>query len=146
MVLLSGCEGEHPANLGIANGQFAPCPDSPNCVSSQSKDEAHMIEPLPYVGSVDSARQVLVKLIESMPRTKIVTQTEAYVHVEFTITVMRFVDDVEFGFDDTNKIIHVRSASRVGYWDFRVNRRRVEKIRNLWQQKFTAESHGNDID
>ena len=105
-----------------------------------------MIEPLPYVGSVDSARQVLVKLIESMPRTKIVTQTEAYVHVEFTITVMRFVDDVEFGFDDTNKIIHVRSASRVGYWDFRVNRRRVEKIRNLWQQNFTAESHGNDID
>lgn len=134
MAIALGCAGERPANLGIIDGRLAPCPDSPNCVSSQSADESHRIEPLRYIGSADSVRQNLRKLVESMPRTKIVTQTDSYIHAEFTIALMGFVDDVEFHFDDENKIIHVRSASRVGHSDFGVNRRRVEKIRNLWQQ------------
>ncbi|MCF3609146.1 hypothetical protein L2E81_22200, partial [Planktothrix agardhii 1033] len=30
--------GNRPTNLGIKQGKFAPCPTSPNCVSSQSLD------------------------------------------------------------------------------------------------------------
>jgi len=37
---------------------------------------------------------------------------------------------VEFLLDDGSKTIHVRSASRVGYSDLGVNRRRVEAIRS----------------
>lgn len=133
MAICSGCTGEQPATIGTANGKLAPCPDSPNCVSSQSEDEAHKIEPLRFMGPVDSARQKLVNIMESMPRTKIVTESDSYIHAEFTIAVMGFVDDVEFCFDDVNKIIHVRSASRIGYWDWGVNRRRVAKIRRLWE-------------
>jgi uncharacterized protein (DUF1499 family) len=48
---------------------------------------------------------------------------------------MRFVDDVEFLFDDTNKKIHVRSASRVGYSDMGVNRKRVEELRKLLNER-----------
>lgn len=46
--------------------------------------------------------------------------------------VFRFVDDVEFYFPETTSkeiIIHVRSASRIGYSDFGVNRKRIEDIR-----------------
>jgi uncharacterized protein (DUF1499 family) len=43
-----------------------------------------------------------------------------------------FVDDVEFRIDEAAGRIHVRSASRKGYWDLGVNRRRVETIREAF--------------
>ena len=55
---------------------------------------------------------------------------ERYIHTEFTSAFFRFVDDVEFLLDDGTRTIHVRSASRVGYSDFGVNRRRVEELRS----------------
>jgi uncharacterized protein (DUF1499 family) len=42
------------------------------------------------------------------------------------------VDDVEFRIDGAAGVIHVRSASRKGYWDLGVNRRRVETIREAF--------------
>ena len=56
--------------------------------------------------------------------------TGAYLHVEFTSAIFRFVDDVEFLFDAGSGTIHMRSASRAGYSDFGVNRRRMEAIRS----------------
>jgi len=47
---------------------------------------------------------------------------------------MGFVDDVEFFFPDT-AVIHMRSASRVGYSDFGANRKRLEKIRQRFQMR-----------
>ena len=75
----------------------------------------------------------LRKIILQMKRTKIVTETKNYLHAEFASAIWRFVDDVEFSFDDHAKLIHVRSASRLGYSDFGVNRKRVEAIRTAWQ-------------
>ena len=68
-----------------------------------------------------------------MKRTKIITKDERYIHAEFRSEWFRFVDDVEFCFDEQKNIIHVRSASRVGYSDFGVNRKRVEDIRNRYK-------------
>jgi uncharacterized protein (DUF1499 family) len=133
VMLLTGCEGEPPAHLGVKDGQLAPCPDSPNCVSSQSTDENHTIAPLMYSGSPDSARLHLKTLIQSQSHTKLVSENNGYLHVEFKIRLFGFVDDVEFYFDEDNKVVHVRSASRLGYWDLGVNRRRVEKIRSKWK-------------
>ncbi|PZO25782.1 MAG: DUF1499 domain-containing protein, partial [Betaproteobacteria bacterium] len=42
-----------------------------------------------------------------------------------------FVDDVEFRIDQGSGLLHVRSASRVGYSDLDANRKRVEQIRVL---------------
>jgi uncharacterized protein (DUF1499 family) len=52
-----------------------------------------------------------------------------YLHVEMRSLMFRFVDDVEFSLAASAGLIHVRSASRVGYSDFGVNRKRVERIR-----------------
>jgi len=69
-----------------------------------------------------------------MDRTVIVTENDTYLHVECKSAMMGFVDDVEFYFPQ-EKVIHVRSASRLGYSDLGVNRKRVEQLREL----FTAE-------
>ncbi len=129
MGLLS-CSSKRPANIGIRDGKLAPCPESPNCVSSMAGDEAHFIEPLSYTGSAEEARERLIETVKSMKRTKIVAEDENYIHAEFTSAIFRFVDDVEFLFDRDANRIHVRSASRVGHSDLGVNRKRVEEIRN----------------
>jgi len=132
-VLLLCCTGSKPSGLGVSDGKLSPCPDSPNCVSSRSSDEKHFIPPLRYTGSLAEARERLIRTINSMKRTNITRAEDRYLHAEFTSAVFRFVDDVEFLFDDSEKVIHVRSASRIGYSDFGVNRKRVETIRTRYQ-------------
>jgi uncharacterized protein (DUF1499 family) len=68
-----------------------------------------------------------------MNRVRVVMLEDDYIHAEFVSSVFRFVDDVEFYFDDEQKLIQVKSASRVGYSDLGVNRRRIEKIRKQFE-------------
>jgi uncharacterized protein (DUF1499 family) len=131
-VIIAGCSGVRPANLGVKDGKFAPCPASTNCVSSQSTDKEHAVAPLYYTTSVPQAMGDLKKIILGMKRARIVDEGDYYIRAEFTSALWRFVDDVEFYFDEGAKVIHVRSASRVGKSDFGVNRKRVEEIRALW--------------
>jgi uncharacterized protein (DUF1499 family) len=76
------------------------------------------------------AKELLKALIASLPRTRLIEEDGEYLHYEFTSLLIRFVDDVEFVFDEGSKTIHFRSASRVGYGDLGVNRRRMENIRS----------------
>jgi len=137
-VLFIGCMGSRPARLGVTNGKFIPCPDSPNCVCSQYPDQSHRIEPLVYKGSADEARKRLLDVIQGMKRAKVVTDGARYLHVEFTSAVFRFVDDAEFFIDDTQKVIHMRSAARLGHYDFEVNRKRMETIRQMFNKASPA--------
>ena len=128
-LLLAGCTGTRPMNLGVHDGKLAPCPASPNCVSSQSSDRDHSIEPLRYTGSPGEAMDRLQKIIIGMERSRIITETGSYIHAEFTSALFRFVDDVEFFLDERAAVIQVRSSSRIGYSDLGVNRKRIEDIR-----------------
>lgn len=120
--------GTRSANLGVSAG-IAPCPSTPNCVNSQSSDATHKIEPLTYDSSPQEAMAKLKTVLQSFRRVKAIAQTEDYLYTEFTIPVVGFVDDVEFLLDEDAKVIHVRSASRLGQSDLGVNRRRIETIR-----------------
>jgi uncharacterized protein (DUF1499 family) len=64
-----------------------------------------------------------------MSRTELIQEEDVYLHYEVTSLLARFVDDVEIVFDDATKSIHFRSAARTGYYDFGVNRRRMEEVR-----------------
>jgi uncharacterized protein (DUF1499 family) len=132
IILIIGCVGRQPANLGVREGKLASSPSSPNCVSSQSTDNEHAVEPLSYSSSTPEAMASLGKIILQMKRAKIVTETNTYLHAECASALWRFVDDVEFSVDDHAMLIQVRSASRLGYSDFGVNRKRVEAIRAAW--------------
>ena len=52
-----GCSGSRPANLGVTDGMLAPCPPSPNCVSTQSEDKARSLTPIAYTSSQEEAKE-----------------------------------------------------------------------------------------
>jgi uncharacterized protein (DUF1499 family) len=129
-VIFAGCAGRTP-KLGLDGGRMTACPDTPNCVNSQAADDRHFIAPISYSCTREEARNRLLRTIEAASRARVVTSEAEYVRVEYTSLVFRFVDDVEFYFPE-EPIIHVRSASRMGYSDMGVNRRRIERIRELF--------------
>jgi len=118
-----------PRNLGVTDGRLAPCPKSPNCVSSQAEDAQHRIDPIRLSVTPAAAISRLEEVLSKKPRTTVVTKTDRYLHAEVTSRIYRFVDDVEFLVDEQAGVIHCRSASRVGYSDLGVNRARIEQIR-----------------
>lgn len=118
-----------PSHLGLHGGKLAPLPDSPNCVSSMTEKTSFVIEPIDVVG-VEAPLEKLKAAIESaIPRSKLVSEEQNYLHFEFTSLLFRFVDDGEFLLDEAKGVIHLRSSSRVGYSDMGANRNRIEKIR-----------------
>ena len=125
--------GDRPTNLGLNHGQLAACPATPNCVASQNVDAEHEIAPLSYDSEPAMAMANLITVINGLPRSAIVEQTDQYLYAEFTSRLMGFVDDVEFYVDPTHKLIQVRSAARLGESDLGVNRKRIETIRSKLQ-------------
>lgn len=114
---------------GLAEGKLLPCPDSPNCVCSEYTEDKHSIEPLKFTGDADTAWARLLETVKALPRTKIVSSTDEYLQIHVRTLILRFVDVLEFRLDRSTSKIQVRSASKVGYSDLGVNRRRVETIR-----------------
>ena len=117
-----------PDSLGERDGRLAACPDSPNCVSTQADRESQRMESLRFAGDPAVALTQLRDVVTAMPRARVITQNENYLHVEFTSALFRFVDDVEFFVDREQRAIHFRSASRVGQSDLGVNRKRMSAI------------------
>jgi uncharacterized protein (DUF1499 family) len=101
--------------------------------SLPDEDENHRVAPLSWSGDLALAKSRLQQAVRAAGDATFVQETETYWKVEFRSRIFRFVDDVEFVFDRDSQLIHVRSASRVGYSDLGVNRKRVEKIRSLFQ-------------
>lgn len=118
-----------PKYLGAVDGRLAACPKALNCVSTQATDNQHKIEAIVFGGNPDDAMMRLKEVIAAIPRMKIVAQSENYIHAEATSLIFRFRDDVEFLIDRQAKVIHFRSASRVGHSDLGANRARMERIR-----------------
>lgn len=138
-VIMMSCAGQRPINLGAHSGKLMDCPTSPNCVSSQAADKDHQIAPFRYEGAKEDAFARLKKVVASYERATIIEERADYLRAEFRSAIMGFVDDVEFYFPD-EKVIHVRSASRLGYSDFGVNRKRVEKLQKLFEAESTGET------
>ncbi|MBW1989761.1 MAG: DUF1499 domain-containing protein [Deltaproteobacteria bacterium] len=128
-MVLFGCGAKKAP--GVQNGRLAPCPSSPNCVSSADKDAP----PLPMApdGPEDSIAK-LAAVVESMDRSAVVTRAETYLHATFASPLFRFTDDVEFFADADAGVVHFRSAARSGWYDFGVNGRRMEKIRERYKE------------
>jgi uncharacterized protein (DUF1499 family) len=132
--LCSGCTGDEPTRPGVGNRRLAGCPDTPNCVSTQSQGKPQAIAPLLFQSPPDEAFGCLKDTLAKMDRVTILVADQDYLHAEFR-TAWGFVDDAEFCLDRKNRVIQMRSASRIGYWDFGVNRRRLEAIRTRFNRE-----------
>jgi uncharacterized protein (DUF1499 family) len=127
------CTSSAP-KVQLVNGRLRACPSSPNCVSSESDSASSRVEPLTFKVPPEKAWSDLKKTIREM-EGKIQEEHDGYLWTTFTTRLFRFVDDVEFRMVSADRMIHVRSGSRVGYSDLGVNRKRVEKLRTLFNQK-----------
>ena len=128
---------KEPRKVGLENdNRFHPCPKKHVCVSTQSpkEDEIHYIEPFSYDGSGKEALDKIEGIINGLKRTKILKRTEKYLHSLFTTALFRFKDDIEFLIDDNTKLIHFRSQSRIGGYDWNANRNRMENIRTKFNK------------
>lgn len=128
-LILPAASWADSSGLGVDNGHLSPCPASPNCVVSQDASSKHAIDPIVYHLDRDTTLQVLLKVLTVVPRTKVIEQTDNYIHALSVSRIFKFVDDVEFYLPADESVIHVRSASRTGEFDLGVNRRRIEQIR-----------------
>jgi uncharacterized protein (DUF1499 family) len=128
---LFSCAGTRPTNLGVKDSRLASCPSSPNCVSSDDADTSHRIPAFQLALPAADAWRAVRSTIANQPRTKIIAETNDYLHAECSSAFFGFVDDLELHLRTSQNLIAVRSAARLGHGDFGVNRKRVENLRSL---------------
>jgi len=118
---------------GVVDGHLRPCPDKPNCVCSEDESASSFIEPLAFQGPTEEAWTKAMKAVLELGGT-IEKETEDYLWATFKTRILRFVDDVELRMDRENKVIHLRSASRLGHSDLGVNRERIEALKSVFEE------------
>lgn len=114
-------------------GRLRPCPNRPNCVTSDCSSDGsdkNTIAPIRFQNRPEDAWQNIQMIVTKLGGD-ICKTTSTYLWATYTSSFFGFVDDVELRMEPENKVIHIRSGARVGYFDFNVNRRRVEKIRKF---------------
>lgn len=131
-IFLTGCVS-YNNKLDFDNSIIRKCPGTPNCVSSMEENEKYYIEPIFVIGTPQEIKDKLLKIISKIENTQVVVSDDNYIQVEFSSELFKFIDDVQFYFPLKEKgktLIYVRSTSRRGYYDFGVNRKRIELIRS----------------
>lgn len=130
--LISATKGQ-TLSMTPSSTPLTPCPDSPNCVCSEYQDVESHIDPIRFNGDPkrawEKAKAVAIEL-GGVP-TREEKNTIKFVYTSF---LFHFHDDLEMRLEPKKELIQIRSASRTGYFDFGVNRRRVEKLRSRFRQ------------
>ena len=121
-----------PNYLGVNGGMLAKMPKTPNAVSSQTEEKDKKVEALEFKGNLVDSKKQVIKAIESYGNAKIIKNETNYIYVVVTTGIMKYHDDVEFYFDESKKLIQIRSASRIGYSDMGLNRERYNKIKEVY--------------
>lgn len=127
--LLLGCAGGPAMAPESLDSGMPPCPPSDNCVSSDARDSLHAVAPFALRVPAKEAWPVVREAVAKLPRTRLVVATPTLLEAECRSAVFGFVDDLRLELRPREGTIAVRSASRLGYSDLGVNRRRVERLR-----------------
>ena len=138
-VVAVGACSSNQVTTGLIDNRLAPCPDSPNCVSSDATDEVHRVEPYRLKAPAQDAWHGLQNVVAAERGIRLIEANDSYLHVEVRSAILRFVDDTEFQLRASEGIIAVRSAARTGVNDTGVNRKRVERIREALRARALVE-------
>lgn len=114
--------------------RLAPCPDRPNCVSTESSDPRHRMRPIPFRGAGELALERMATVIAAQPRAAVRHRERGWLHAEFGSRVLGYVDDVDVDVDEAAGVLRFRSASRLGHWDLGVNRRRMKRLARAFRE------------
>lgn len=134
---LSACTAFNEYSTGLVTApmtnqqQLTPCPSWPRCVSSDSQRIERYIQPFAINASPTHAWRAAQDAVADMPRTRIITSTDNYLHAEIDSPWHFYIDDLELHFRPASQQIAVRSSGRIGYYDFEVNHDRIEALRRV---------------
>jgi uncharacterized protein (DUF1499 family) len=127
---ISSRSGKPP---GLFEGRLSKCPDTPNCVCSEYKDDTgHYIEPIQIPKNHGPDIMPVLEQVIGKMGGNILTQEENYLAATFKSKIFGFVDDLEIRIDLAKSVIHIRSASRVGRGDMGVNKKRADLLKKLF--------------
>ena len=132
LLILSACGSRTPdLSYPMSNDMnpLPPCPDSPNCVRVSES----------FAPDADSLFSVIGNSLNDIGADSLdENRAEHRYHAVFRIPVFGWKDDVHVQIDstDTGSVAHFRSASRVGYSDLGVNKRRISKLIKHIQSSF----------
>ena len=118
--------------LGVNEGRLKPLGAKPNAVSTQAADAKKRVAPIPC-GDLSAPIDQAVKVLSEMPGAEVRRQGGQYACAVFKTPLLRFRDDVEVFFEPETRHMHFRSASRAGYSDMGVNRKRYKHFANAFQ-------------
>jgi len=112
-----------------SNHQLKACPDTPNCINTEYPEKTAQYVP-PLVYDETRAEQIMIMAKNTILQMggSIIKEEPNYLAATFTSMIFRFIDDFEVRNDITHHSLQIRSASRTGYSDFGVNKRRVEEF------------------
>jgi uncharacterized protein (DUF1499 family) len=99
-----------------------PCPDRPNCVSTEHADpdrQPRRARDIPFARLRDA--------VLAEPRSEIRAEGAGWLIAHFRSRVFGFVDEAHFILRADGSLA-MRSAACSGYFDFGVNRRRLERL------------------
>lgn len=120
--------------LGHDSGQLKPLGPRPNSVSTQTDSTEKWVQPWSFKQNREQTMEAIVKAVEQYGGARIVEQDDHYLYVVFTTNLMRFHDDAEFYLNEEEQQVHFRSASRAGYSDMGLNRKRFEALTELYRE------------
>ena len=118
----------HPLRPVGVDNPLPPCPDSPNCVSTEAARASQRVPTVPFADAPAAALTRAKAALLAESRTTITMEREGHLHAECKSFVFRFVDDVDIVVDPVAHVYRFRSASRIGRSDLGVNRQRVARI------------------
>lgn len=119
----------------LPENPLPPCPGTPNC---ERVARSYDVAPNTLYGAAGQALEGLGPVTLRQPGPPSSRRLEAVYRV-----ALIFKDDVDVAVrapSDGGSILYVRSASRVGYSDLGVNRRRVEKLLDAVDAALTESS------
>lgn len=119
-------------DAGRIDGRLKPCPPAPHCVSSLALEPRHRVEAFTLADPATGWARV-AEVVAAQPRTTLVTREATYLHAEVSSPWGVYTDDLELLLGAGGRV-EVRSTSRIGYYDFGVNRERVEALRAALQR------------
>ena len=135
LLFILGKYSQRGQAAGLVDGSLSRCPEKPNCVCSEYMSEHHM--DIVYSSVIQNGEGELkakvVSTIEEM-HGKVQNTRHNYIAATFKSSIFGFVDDLEIRIVPGEGIMHIRSASRVGYGDGGINRQRVELFKQLYRR------------
>lgn len=132
---IAGCSQFTERSTGYAENELTPCPAWPRCVSSQAGEDAKKVAAFHLQEPIDLNWEKVADVVEALPRTTVVTLNERYLHAEVSSPWGVYTDDLELLLASDSPRLEVRSSGRIGYYDFDVNRDRVEALRARLQEE-----------